>query len=261
MEFFDKSLSASTFVQIASRLIFAYDGTMSQQPHNRYPWPPRIQAAGVSTLEEALFCHKVGVDAIGFTLGLPDGPHDGLTPEKAGAIAADLPPGVLPVVITYVDRANAACELAIITKSEAIQFHGGISEKDLVNFRRNCPDVRTIGRVTVVGQESIEEAASFKQPLWDAIILDSLDPRTGRKGATGLTHDWSLSTEIVRIASVPVILAGGLNPENVAEAIRKVQPHGVDAHTGLEDGNGTRSFDKIKAFAEAALDAFESLSP
>jgi phosphoribosylanthranilate isomerase len=234
---------------------------MSQQPHRAYPWPPRIQVAGVSTLEEALFCKRVGVDTIGFTLGLPDGPHDGLTPEKAGAIIDKLPTGLLPVVITYVNRADAACELVAISQSAAIQFHGGISDKELVHFRRICPNVRTIGRVTVVGQESIEEAASFKQPLWEAIILDSLDPRTGRKGATGLTHDWSLSARIVRVASVPVILAGGLNPDNVAEAIRKVQPHGVDAHTGLEDSNGTRSFDKIKAFAKAAMEAFEKVNP
>jgi phosphoribosylanthranilate isomerase len=159
------------------------------------------------------------------------------------------------------NSADAACELAIITKSEAIQFHGGISEKELVRFRRICPDVRTIGRVTVVGEESVEEASSFKQPLWDAIILDSVDPRTGRKGATGLTHDWSLSARIVKTASVPVILAGGLNPDNVAEAIRRVQPDGVDAHTGLEDNSGTRSFDRIEGFAKAALVAFEKLNP
>ncbi|MGO9570918.1 MAG: phosphoribosylanthranilate isomerase [Desulfomonilaceae bacterium] len=215
--------------------------------------------AGVSTFEEALFCNRVGVDAIGFTLGLPDGPHDGLTPEKARAIISELPPGLLPVVITYVNRADAACELATIAQSAAMQFHGGISEKELVHFRRSCPDVRTIGRVTVAGEESIEEAASFKPPLWDAIILDSIDPCTGRKGATGLTHDWSISARIVKMVSVPVILAGGLNPDNVAEVIRKVQPHGVDAHTGLEEDKGTRSFDKIEAFAKAAMEAYEKL--
>jgi len=234
---------------------------MSQQPHRTYPWPPGIQVAGVSTLAEALFCKSVGVDAIGFTLGLPDGPHDGLTPEKAGAIISQLPTGLLPLVITYLNSAEAACELAAVTQAAAAQFHGGISEKALVLFRRICPDVRTIGRVTVVGEESIEEAASFKPPLWDAIILDSLDPRTGRKGATGLTHDWLLSARIVKAASVPVILAGGLNSDNVAEAIGKVRPHGVDAHTGLEDDDGTRSFDKIKAFAKAAMEAFEKVNP
>lgn len=217
--------------------------------------------AGVSTLEEALFCKSVGVDAIGFTLGLPNGPHDGLTLEKAAAIISKLPTGLLPVVITYENRADDACELAVIARAGAMQFHGGISDKELVIFRSTCPKVKTIGRVTVVGDESVGEAASFKQPLWDAIILDSLDPRTGRKGATGLTHDWSLSARIVKIASIPVILAGGLNPDNVAEAIQTVQPHGVDAHTGLEDINGVRSFDKMEAFAKAALEAFEKLNP
>jgi phosphoribosylanthranilate isomerase len=216
--------------------------------------------AGVSTLKEALFCESVGVDAVGFTLGLPDGPHDDLTPEESGGIVTQLPPGLLPVVITYMNRADDACELATIARAGAVQFHGGMPERELILFKRRCPDVRTIGRVTVVGEESIEEAASFRPPLWDAIILDSLDTRTGRKGATGLTHDWSISARIVTAASVPVILAGGLNPDNVAEAIRKVQPHGVDAHTGLEDKNGTRSFDKIKAFAKAALEAFEGLN-
>jgi phosphoribosylanthranilate isomerase len=245
--------AGSVFAEIASPDIFAYDAAMPPEAHRSYYWPPKIQVAGVSTLEEALFCKSVGVDAIGFTLGLPDGPHDDLTPEKARTIVCQLPPGLLPVVITYVNRADAACELAVTTSAAAMQFHGGISEEELVLFRRICPNVRTIGRVTVSGEKSIEDSASLTPPLRDAIILDSLDPRSGRKGATGLTHDWSISAKIVRIASVPVILAGGLNPDNVADAIRKVRPHGVDAHTGLEDENGTRSFDKIKAFAELKL--------
>jgi phosphoribosylanthranilate isomerase len=234
---------------------------MSEQLHRTYPWPPKIQVAGVSTLEEALFCKSVGIDAVGFTLGLPDGPHDGLTQEKAGAVVSQLPAGLLPVVITYMDSAYEVCELATIARAAAVQFHGGISEEELMLFRKMCPDVRIIGRVTVVGEDSIKEAASFRPPLWDAIILDSFDPRTGRKGATGLSHDWSISARIVKAASVPVILAGGLNPDNVAEAIRTVRPHGVDAHTGLEDKNGTRSLDKIRAFATAALEALRGLNP
>jgi phosphoribosylanthranilate isomerase len=216
--------------------------------------------AGVSTLEEAIFCHSVGVEAVGFTLGLPDGPHDGLTPDETGAIASQLPEGLLPVVITYMDSAYEVCELATVARAAAVQFHGGISETELMLFRNMCPEVRTVGRVTVVGEDSIKEAASFRPPLWDAIILDSFDPRTSRRGATGLTHDWSISARVVRAASVPVILAGGLNPDNVAEAIHTVQPHGVDAHTGLEDKNGTRSLDKIRAFAKAALEALRGLN-
>ncbi len=228
--------------------------------HNSlYYWPPRIQIAGVSSLDEALFCHKVGVDAVGFTLELPHGPHDGLTTEKAASIVSRLPEGLLPVIITYLNRAQAAYRLIAATQGRAVQFHGGISESELQVFRRLCPHVKTIGRVTVVGEESLPDAARFKAPLWDSIILDSSDPATGRIGATGRTHDWSVSAQIVREASVPVILAGGLNSGNVREAILTVRPPGVDAHTGVEDPDGTRNFEKIREFASSVEEAFGCL--
>ncbi len=75
----------------------------------------------------------------------------------------------------------------------------------------------------------------------DAIILDTYDPETGRGGATGKTHDWDLSRAIVEAVAAPVILAGGLTPANVAEAVRRVRPWGVDVHTGVEEPDGTRS--------------------
>jgi phosphoribosylanthranilate isomerase len=235
-----------------------YNGAMFSDDFP-YRWPPRIQIAGVSSLAEALFCREVGIDAVGFTLELPHGPHDGLTTDKAAAIIRQLPNGLLPVIITYVNTAQSALRLIVDTGGRAIQFHGGIAETELKIFRGLCLQVRTIGRVTVSGEESLKAAESFKPPLWDAIILDSLDPATGRIGATGRTHDWSVSARIVRAASVPVILAGGLNPENVHEAILTVRPHGVDAHTSVENPDGTRNFTKIRDFAASCPAAFASL--
>lgn len=224
-----------------------------------YTWPPRIQIAGVSSLAEALFCREVGIDAVGFTLELPNGPHDGLLTDKAASVIRRLPKGLLPVIITYVNEARAVRRLIAHTGGRAIQFHGGITETELKIFRELCPQVKTIGRVTVTGEESLQAAKDFKPPLWGAIILDSLDPATGKIGATGRTHDWSISARIVRAASVPVILAGGLNPENVSEAILTVRPHGVDAHTGLENPDGTRNLEKIRAFAVEVLAAYAFL--
>ncbi len=230
-------------------------------PNRRYPWPPRIQAAGVSSLREALFCKRVGIDSLGFTLRLPEGIHDGLTEKKAAYIISRLPEGILPLVITYVRTARQACSLTKAVGAIAIQFHGGIISEEISVFRELCPDVRTIGLITVTGKEAIERAAQFGPSLWDGIILDSRDLVTGKTGATGILHDWKISAEIVRIAKVPVILAGGLTAQNVAQAINQVRPHGVDAHTGLEESDGARSFPKIEAFARAAMKAFKNSPP
>jgi len=228
----------------------------SHTRQHTFPWPPRIQVAGVSSLEEAVFCSKAGVDALGFTLELPTGIHDGLTNDKARDIIARMPVGLMPVLITYVQSAEAAVHLARYINAAAVQFHGGIEDDELAAFRRHCEHVKTIGRVTVIGENAILEAERFVPPLWDAIILDSFDPATGRLGATGLAHDWSVSARIVERAAVPVILAGGLTPENVAEAIARVRPDGVDVHSGVENRDGTRNFDKIRRFARAAREAF-----
>lgn len=216
-------------------------------------WPPRVQIAGVSSLEEAIFCYSVGVDALGFTLELPSGLHDGLTNAKAARIVERLPQGILPVIITYLTSAEEACRLVKEVGGRAIQFHGGIAPEQIAQFRELCPHIKTIGCVTVRDKSAIENARQFRPPFWDAIILDSYDPGTGKRGATGKTHDWSISARIVRSAAVPVILAGGLTPENVAHAVRSVRPHGVDAHTGLENPDGTRDFDKIREFTRNAL--------
>jgi phosphoribosylanthranilate isomerase len=231
---------------------------LTYEPEHGSPWPPRVQVAGVSSLDEAAWCHSVGAGALGFTLEIPSGVHDGLTRARAAEIVQRMPRGTLPVVITYLTRAGEAVQLTTDVKAGAVQFHGGISDEEISLFRQRCPHVRTIGRVTVCGEDAIGESLRFTPPLWDAIILDSRDSSTGRIGATGLTHDWSVSARIVERAPVPVILAGGLNPDNVAEAIRTVKPAAVDAHTGLEEPDGTRSFAKIEAFARAALAAFES---
>ncbi len=222
-------------------------------------WYPIVQVAGVSTVEEALFCHECGVNSVGFTLELPHGPHDDLNAEKTERIIRDLPGDLLPVIITYLNRADAAIELVRKTGGRAIQFHGEISDLEIQRFREHLPHVITIGRITVNGDPALQDVSRFQSPLWDAIILDSSDPVTGRIGATGKTHDWHLSAEIVRISSVPVILAGGLAPENVREAVLAVRPHGVDVHTGVENPDGSRNFDKIRQFASQALTVFRDI--
>ena len=90
----------------------------------------------------------------------------------------------------------------------------------------------------------------------DAFITDTFDPVTGASGATGKTHDWEISRRIVEHSRHPVILAGGLTPENVGDAIRLVRPAGVDVHTGVEDDQGRKDRRRVEAFVTRARDAF-----
>jgi phosphoribosylanthranilate isomerase len=99
----------------------------------------------------------------------------------------------------------------------------------------------------VTGLEAVARARVLERRA-DALILDTYDAQTGRGGATGRTHDWTISRQIVDSVRLPVILAGGLTPDNVAEAIAHVRPWGVDVHTGVEGSGGKRDVAKIQAF-------------
>ena len=91
-------------------------------------------------------------------------------------------------------------------------------------------------------------------------LTDTFDPVSGASGATGQVHDWAISRQIVVLSPKPVILAGGLNPENVASAIDAVRPAGVDVHTGLEGPDGRKRSDLTARFVAAARTAFAKLS-
>jgi len=211
----------------------------------------RVQIAGVSSLDEAAFIAACGGDAIGLTLRLPSGVHDGLTEPKARAIIAALPPFVSAVVITYVEDARAAIDLCRSLGAGVLQLHGEFVDRQTDLIRAALPHLKIIRAIMVTGEDAIERARMVQRRA-DAIILDTFDPATGHRGATGMVHDWEISRRIVAAVQRPVILAGGLTPENVRHAIELVRPWAVDVHTGVEGADGIRDFDKIRRFIDAA---------
>ncbi|MGH7789196.1 MAG: phosphoribosylanthranilate isomerase [Candidatus Binatia bacterium] len=211
----------------------------------------RVQIAGVSTLDEALAAERAGADALGFTVRLPSGVHDGLTEAAARGIVAALPPFITSVAITYVDNAREAVDLCRYLGVGALQLHGPFPTHELPLIRAGLPHLKLIRAVHVTGPETLAQARGLDRHV-DGLILDTYDPATGRHGATGLTHDWRISRTIVETLRVPAILAGGLTPANVADAIRAVQPWGVDVHTGIEDADGSRNLTKLRDFITRA---------
>lgn len=211
----------------------------------------RVQIAGVSTLDEALALERLGVDALGFTVRLPTGVHDALTEAKARSIIAALPPFIAAVAITYIDNAREAADLCRALGVACIQLHGECAPREIELLRAAAPHLKVIRAVHVTGPEAVAKARALERRV-DGLILDTYDAATGHGGATGKTHDWTISRRIVESVRVPLILAGGLTPDNVAAAIRAVRPWAVDVHTGVEDADGTRNLVKMRAFIERA---------
>ncbi|MFN8558227.1 MAG: phosphoribosylanthranilate isomerase [Dehalococcoidia bacterium] len=214
----------------------------------------RVQIAGISNLEDALAVERAGADAIGFTLGLPTGPHNGLDEHGARAIIRALPPLIVPLLITYLVTAAEVVPLCRYLGVSTVQLHAPADPAEIAAMRAGLPGLKVILAVHVTGEEAVAEAVRVA-PHADALILDTYDPATGRHGATGRTHDWAISRRIVEASPAPVILAGGLTPENVGAAVRQVRPWAVDVHTGVERPDGATDHARVAAFVRAAREA------
>ncbi|GIH65849.1 phosphoribosylanthranilate isomerase [Microbispora siamensis] len=220
-----------------------------------------IQVAGVIDQAEADLIREEGADWLGFALRLPAKNED-LSEEDAAAIVKEIQPEHRGVIITYLTDAEEIKEFCEQLGVTAIQLHGDVTAEELRKLRRIAPDLYVL-KSLVVKQDNLDELTAIVDEAaeWvDMFITDTFNPATGAKGATGLLHDWSISAELVRISPKPLMLAGGLNPDNVAAAITEVRPAAVDAHTGLEDPV-TRRKDRLKVrkFVQEARRAFAQL--
>ena len=200
-----------------------------------------VQVAGVHDLAEAKLILQAGATALGFPLRLPE-PREDLTEDEASAVIAACP-GVPRVLITYQGDPEALAAFADALGVDWVQLHGEVTVDQVGALRSLRPALGLLKALVVAGDDPapvLAEAEAFA-PLVDAFITDTFDPRTGQRGATGRTHPWAVSRAVVAAGLAPVILAGGLEPTNVAAAIETVQPWAVDAHTGLEGPDGRKT--------------------
>jgi phosphoribosylanthranilate isomerase len=219
-----------------------------------------IQVAGVQDGEEARTLLACGIRHLGFPLRLPVHRED-LSEAEAAAIIRSLPDDCTAVAITYQDDADEIVDFVDYLGATAIQLHGDIAGRELARVKTLKPQLLVL-KSLVVGRYPEHRLASTVESLspWvDAFITDTFDPVSGASGATGRTHDWQVSRRLVECSPRPVVLAGGLTADNVADAIRGVRPAGVDSHTGVEDASGRKSADKVRRFADAARAAFAEL--
>lgn len=217
-----------------------------------------VQFYTMQSVEEALACVAAGADHLGLT------PPEGL-PGELPSFAA-----MREIVEAVGDRARCVGLTVrmdpehILALVEAVQpailhlcpLAGDTSPDAVAALRRRLPgDLPVMQAVSVTGPESVAEALAYAR-VADYLILDTQAPDIPGVGASGMTHDWSVSRAIVDAVDVPVILAGGLSPENVAAAIDAVRPWGVDSltHTNrrLPGGGFRKDLDRVAAFVAAA---------
>jgi phosphoribosylanthranilate isomerase len=219
---------------------------------------PIIQIAGVIDKHEAALLCKAGVTHIGFPLRLLDGRED-LAESEAKTVISSIGSSVTTVLITYLDDSDEVVDFSDYLGVGGIQLHGPISEANLEKIRMQRPRLFIIKSLIVRTNNlgELEKEVSRFHPFVDAFITDTYDPNTGRTGATGKTHDWAVSLCLVEFSPKPVVLAGGLTPENVRAAIIKVRPAGVDAHTSLEGPDGSKDPALVAKFVSEARQAFK----
>lgn len=211
----------------------------------------RVKICGTATFADLDCAVAAGADAIGFLMGITHVTQDAVTPETAAAMVATLPPFIVPVAVTHLTKPSDLIRIVELSRCTTLQIQDMVTPDDIAEVREALPYLRIMKAVHVMGESAIATAKYFSDTA-DAILLDT---RTAdRIGGTGITHDWNISAKIVKECSCPVILAGGLTPENVTEAITRVRPYAVDVHTGVKK-NGVRDAERTRAFVANARTA------
>jgi phosphoribosylanthranilate isomerase len=213
----------------------------------------RIKICCIQSVEEAKLAVQAGAHAVGLVSAMPSGPgviDDGTIAD----LASRLPPPVGTFLLTSETSPAAITDQYRRFRPTALQFVAPMEPTATARLREQLPAPRFVPVVHVTGPASIEKAEALA-PHADALLLDSGTPDAApdeprRLGGTGRTHDWTISREIVDRLDTPVFLAGGLDPTNVAEAIREVRPFGVDVCSGVRTDGSLDAF-KLHTFIQA----------
>lgn len=209
----------------------------------------RVKICGIGSVEDARAAVEAGADAIGCLLGLDHASPDEVDVPTARSIFSSLPPFVARVLVTHKTTLAKVAALANETGATVIQLHGEFPLVAIPALREALPHAAVVKTVHVTGDDAIA-AAQAAARVADAVLLDTR--AKGRIGGTGVAHDWTISARIVESVGAPVILAGGLNPLNVAEAVARVRPWAVDANSGTRKRGGGKDHAKVRAFVANA---------
>ena len=194
----------------------------------------KVKICGITNKEDALYAVGCGADALGFIFYEKSPRY--IEPDNAKTIIATLPPFVTTVGVFVNKDFNDIRDITLLTGVTVVQLHGDESPSYC-----NLVEGKLIKAIRVKNDSSIE---GLKKYDVDAFLLDSFDKNSF--GGSGLTFDWKLAEKAKQYGKI--ILAGGLTPDNVEEAVKKVAPYGVDVNSGVEKKPGIKNKNKVKEF-------------
>ncbi|MHB8930750.1 MAG: phosphoribosylanthranilate isomerase [Melioribacteraceae bacterium] len=207
----------------------------------------RVKICCISSIEEAQLAIKYGASALGLVSTMPSGPGV-ISEELIEEIAKKIPPGIATFLLTSKQSVEEIIEQQRRCKTNTVQICDNIVQGNYNQLKKALPGIKIVQVIHITGEEALDEAIEVSKNV-DALLLDSGNQKLAVKelGGTGRTHDWTISRKIVESVKVPVFLAGGLNAENVADAVQHVKPFGVDICSGVRT-NGKLDERKVKSF-------------
>ncbi|HMK46555.1 MAG TPA: phosphoribosylanthranilate isomerase [Methanocella sp.] len=207
----------------------------------------RVKICGITSPEDAVECASSGADAIGMLVDVEISPRR-ITVEEARQIVSALPPFVASVIVMTPSTPDNVIEAVKKVQPAAVQLHGDEPADMLWQIRRQLPGVKLIKTIHVGEGDEIEKARRYESAA-DAILLDTSSPLGG---GAGIVHDWTISRKIIDTVRLPVILAGGLSPKNVRDAVKATHPYAVDACSGVEAKKREKDLRLVQEFIRQA---------
>lgn len=214
-----------------------------------------VQIYEITSPEEGKKIAELGVDFIGVVVGEGKYYSGDMSFDRTKEIFQVLPKTAKRVALSLSNDLEELSEVIINTNPDILHMAAmpnSLSLANTLNLKKQFPNIKIMRSIPVIDRNSIDLAKQY-EGVADYLLLDSYKKESAQLGITGEVHDWNISREIVTSVNIPVILAGGLGPDNVAEAIKIVKPAGVDSKTKTDrDDKKGKDLAKVGEFVKIA---------
>lgn len=211
----------------------------------------KVKICANKSIEQAKMCIDAKADIIGVLVGQEHSSNDFVDKKTAKDIVEYVNKRCEISLVTHLTNADEIIELSKYIGNDIIQLHSNIEENEVKKIVEELPNIKLVRLIHISKDGKI--CTDFEKMKYaDFYLLDSFNLTTNQVGGTGLIHDWHKSKELIERLNKPTFLAGGLNPQNVQEAIKIANPYGVDVNSGCKSELGIKDREKVIEFVKNA---------